>query len=70
MEHWYIIIKKGIKAHDVTILAKMLGMHNMNRTFDYVHIWLASEEKIKKLCQMLDILEVDFMLAKDYKLDK
>ena len=70
MESWYILIQKGISTNDVTTLANMLGMHNLRRTFEYVKIWLANEEQIRTLCRMLDILEVDFILTKDYKLDR
>lgn len=70
MEHWYIIINKGITTSDVVTLAGMLGMHNLRYTNNYVQIWLTTDSQIGKLCQMLNILEVDFILAKDYNLDE
>lgn len=70
MENWYVIIKRGVVTRDVVTLANLLSMHNLKYTNDYVQIWLTKEEQIRKLCQMLDILEVDFILAKDYKLDR
>ena len=70
MDYWYIIVKKGIATKDVVILANLLSMHNLRRTHEYVQIWLVTERQIGKLCQMLDILKVDDILAKDYNLDE
>ena len=69
---YFVIIKKGISEKDVVTLAHLLGMYNLRQYFGYVEIWLTTDEKIEKLCQILKILDVDFSLAKqkDYSLSE
>ena len=70
MESYYVIIEKGISAKDVVTIAHLLGMYNLRQHFGYVEIWLTTDEKVEKLCRILKILDVEFSLAKDYKLSE